>query len=120
MEASRVAQTRSAGDDVKKRLMVVPDAHVTRLFTAQRNGTTVVTAVLLKQFGNERTVPVPDDGVVIIALGTIESTRLALISFPNLPNTGLIGQNLMAHLRSNLTIRIPRSALPSGLPAALA
>ena len=120
MEASRVAQTRSAGDDVKKRLMVVPDAHVTRLVTAQRNGTTVVTAVLLKQFGNERTVPVPDDGVVIIALGTIESTRLALISFPNLPNTGLIGQNLMAHLRSNLTIRIPRSALPSGLPAALA
>ena len=62
----------------------------------------------------------PDDGVVIIALGTIESTRLALISFPNLPNISLIGQNLIAHLRSNLTIRIPRAALPPGLPAALA
>jgi choline dehydrogenase-like flavoprotein len=120
MEAARVAQTRSAGDDVKKRLMIVPDVHVTRLVTVQRNGTTVVTAVLLKQFGIEQSVPVPDDGVVIIALGTIESTRLALISFPNLPNTGLIGQNLMAHLRSNLTIRIPRSALPPGMPAALA
>jgi hypothetical protein len=120
MEAARVAQTRSAGDDVKKRLMIVPDVHVTRLVTAQRNGTTVVTAVLLKQFGIEQSVPVPDDGVVIIALGTIESTRLALISFPNLPNAGLIGQNLMAHLRSNLTIRIPRSALPPGMPAALA
>jgi len=120
MEAARVAQTRSGGDDVKKRLMVVPDVHVTRLVTAQRGGTTVVTAVLLKQFGVEQAVPVPDDGIVIIALGTIESTRLALISFPNLPNTNLIGQNLMAHLRSNLTIRIPRSALPAGLPNALA
>ena len=40
MEAARVAQTRSGGDDVKKRLMVVPDVHVTRLVTAQRNGTT--------------------------------------------------------------------------------
>ena len=115
-----MAQTRSAGDDVKKRLMVVPDVHVTRLVTAQRNGTTVVTAVLVKQFGVEQIDPVPEDGVVIIALGTIESTRLALISFPNLPNANLIGQNLMAHLRSNLTIRIPRSALPAGLPTALA
>jgi hypothetical protein len=126
MEAARVAQTRSSGDDVKKRLMVVPDVHVTRLVTTQRNGTTAVTAVLLKQFDKvqqdflEYSVPVPDDGAVIIALGTIESTRLALTSFPNLPNTNLIGQNLIAHLRSNLTIRIPRSALPAGLPAALA
>jgi len=39
MEASRVAQTRSGGDDVKKRLMIVPDVHVTRLVTTQRNGT---------------------------------------------------------------------------------
>ena len=120
MEAARTAQTRSAGDDVKKRLMVVPDVHVTRLVTGQRNGTTFVTAVLLKQFGVEHSVPVPEDGIVIIALGTIESTRLALISFPNLPNSQLIGQNLIAHLRSNLTIRIPRAALPAGLPAALA
>ncbi len=119
MEAARVAQTRSGGDDVKKRLMIVTDVHVTRLVTAQRNGATVVTAVLLKQFGVEQSVPVPDDGVVIIALGTIESTRLALTSFPSVPNTNLIGQNLLAHLRSNLTIRIPRSALPPGLPAAL-
>src|ERR1051325_1913005 len=120
MEASRVAQTQSNGDDVKKRLMIVPDAHVTRLVTTQRNGTTFVTAVLLKQAGIEQAVPVPDDAVVIIALGTIETTRLALTSFPNLPNTNLIGQNLIAHLRSNLTIRIPRASLPPGLPTALA
>lgn len=119
MEAARVAQTRSAGDDVKKRLMVVPDVHVTRLVTGVRNGKTAVTAVLLKQFGVEHSVPVPEDGVVVIALGTIESTRLALTSFPNLPSAGLIGQNLLAHLRSNLTIRIPRNSLPPGLPNAL-
>ena len=57
---------------------------------------------------------------MILALGTIENARLALTSFPNLPNTNLIGENLMAHLRSNLTIRIPRASLPSNLPAALA
>lgn len=119
MEAARVAQVRSGGDDVKKRLMIVPDVHVTRLVTGQRNGATVVTQVLLKQFGEEQSISVPEDGVVIVALGTIESSRLALTSFPNLPNTNLIGQNLMAHLRSNLTIRIPRSALPPGLSADL-
>ena len=126
MEASRVAQVRSGGDDVKKRLMIVSDVHVTRLVTAQKNGNTVVTEVLLRQFDPsvnsfvERSVPVPDGGVVIIALGTIENARLGRTSFPNLPNTSLIGENLMAHLRSNLTIRIPRASLPSGLPTALA
>lgn len=119
IEASRVAQKRSGGDDVKKRLMVVPDVQVRRLVTAERNGKTVVTGVLVKQFGQEQTIPVPDDGVVIIALGTIESTRLALISFPNIPNSGLMGKNLLSHLRSNLTIRIPRNALPGVLPQAL-
>jgi hypothetical protein len=61
MEAARVAQTRSGGDDVKKRLMVVPDVHVTRLVTEQRNGKTVVAAVLLQQLGRaaERNRKVP-------------------------------------------------------------
>ena len=46
---------------------------------------------------------------------TIESTRLALTSFP----TPLIGRNLMAHLRSNLVVRIRRSAFGAGLPKQL-
>ena len=74
----------------------------------------------MKQFGVEQSVPVPENGVVILALGTIENARLALTSFPNLPNTSLLGENLMGHLRSNLTIRIPRASLPRGLPTALA
>jgi choline dehydrogenase-like flavoprotein len=107
MEAARAAEFEAGGDDVEKRLMVVPDCHVTRLVTAVNNGVTQVTEVLT----NQGSVPVPEHGAVVLALGTIESTRLALISFPNLLNANLIGQNLLAHLRSNLTIRISRQAI---------
>jgi choline dehydrogenase-like flavoprotein len=114
--AARTAQAESLGDDVKKRLMVVPDCHVTRLVTAiDSDGMTRVTKVLTS-LGS---IPVPTNGKVVIALGTIENTRLAQISFPLLPNNHLIGQNLMAHLRSNLTIRIPRQALLDSTPQEL-
>src|SRR5215813_255666 len=91
-------------DDVKKRLMVVPLCHVIRLATDGERVVAIDT--------NQGSVLVPPNGVVIIALGTIESTRLALLSFPGISNYHLIGRNLMTHLRSDLTIRIPRSALP--------
>jgi hypothetical protein len=61
------------------------------------------------------------ESVVTIALGTIESTRLALLTFKDSlagRAAARMGKNQMAHLRSNLTIRIPRSAFP-GLPAAI-
>jgi choline dehydrogenase-like flavoprotein len=113
--AARTAQNESAGDDVKKRLMIVPDCHVTRLVTTVSGGMTQVVEVLTSR----GSVPVPANALVIVALGTIESTRLAQISFPLLPNADLMGQNLMAHLRSNLTIRIPRAALPPTVPPEL-
>src|SRR5262249_41836197 len=56
---------------------------------------------------------------VVIALGTIESTRLAINTFKDsLAGRAAqrMGKNLIAHLRSNLTIRIPVSSLTS-LPA---
>src|SRR5438128_1416881 len=56
-------------------------------------------------------VPVQPAAPVIIALGTIESALLALLSLQGEPNSHLVGRNLIAHLRSNLTIRIPREAL---------
>jgi hypothetical protein len=116
MEASRAATYEAFNDDVKKRLMLVPFCHVTRLETV----TTAHGLVVVNVLTNQGPVPVPDGGVVVIALGTIESTRLALISFPTLAAQGLIlGTNLMAHLRSNLTIRIPRSSLPAGLSSEL-
>jgi choline dehydrogenase-like flavoprotein len=113
-KAVRASYAESANDDVKKRLMIVPCCHVKRLRTVGGRVQEVET-----NLGN---VPVPPNGTVIIALGTIESTRLALNSFvdpPSGPQTAefgawraTIGRNLMAHLRSNLTIRFPRTALP--------
>ena len=101
--ATRSAQTESKNDDVKKRLMVVADCHVRRLVTQAGRVTVIETSQ-----GN---VSIPANGLVIIAAATIESARLALLSFQGIPNYSLIGQNLIAHLRSNLTIRIPREAL---------
>jgi choline dehydrogenase-like flavoprotein len=109
MKAARVASTESNGDDVKKRLMVVPDVHVTRLVTEGGRVTRVET-----QRGS---LDVPENGVVVLAASTIESARLALLSFAGVPNEVLIGKNLMAHLRSNLTIRIPRSSIAGLAPS---
>jgi choline dehydrogenase-like flavoprotein len=106
MKAARAAQNE-ANNDTRKRLMVVPKCHVTGL---QVQGGRVVTVDT-----NQGSVPVLANGKVIVALGTIESARLALNSFAGLPTAQRMGQNLMAHLRSNLTIRIPRSAI-AGLP----
>jgi len=108
-EAAKTPDVTMPGDDVKKRLMVVPMCHVVRLaFDGQR-----VTRVLT----NLGEVAVPDGGVVVVALGTIESTRLALLSFGTAAPFDRVGRNLMAHLRSNLTIRFPRTALPGLSPA---
>jgi len=109
IKAAREAFTESGGDDVKKRVMIVPRCHVIRLNTVNDAGKRRVTEIVTEQ----GPVPVSPDARVIIALGTIESTRLALLSFGS---DGKIGANLMAHLRSNLDIRVPRAAL-AALPA---
>ncbi|HEU5237900.1 MAG TPA: family 16 glycoside hydrolase, partial [Pyrinomonadaceae bacterium] len=62
---------------------------------------------------------------VVIALGTIESTRLAINTFKDsLAGRAAqrMGKNLVAHLRSNLTMRIPKTsltALPSSTQTSL-
>ncbi len=108
IKAARAAQAESGGSDGRKRLMVVPRCQVTGLGYGSGRVTTVHTA--------RGDVTVPAGGIVVVALGTIESTRLALQTFRDVPNNGLIGQNLMAHLRSNLTISVARQAL-THLPA---
>lgn len=107
MEAVRTAQREALNNDPDKRLMLVNNCHVKRLVTETQNGMTHVVGLDT----NHGYLALPSNGQVVIALGTIESARLAAISFPNLPNTDQIGRNLMAHLRSNKTIRIPRTAL---------
>jgi hypothetical protein len=54
---------------------------------------------------------VPSDGIVVLAAGTIESIRLALLSFEGTTAYDLIGTNLLGHMRSNYTVRIPRAVL---------
>jgi choline dehydrogenase-like flavoprotein len=109
IRAARLAQMESNGVDSNKRLMIVPNCHVTRLIESAGRVVTVRTA--------QGDVSVPPGGLVVICAATIENARLARLSFGTLPNAGLPGQNLMTHLRSNITIRIPRAAL-SSLPAA--
>lgn len=111
IKAVRAAQVESQNDDVRKRLFMVPNCHVVSLVRTGDHVSRIDT-----NLGN---IEIASSTTVVMALGTIESTRLALGSFRGVPNYHLIGRNLMAHLRSNLTIRIPRAALPSGLPAAL-
>ncbi len=111
MKASRSAEIEARNDDVKKRLMIVPNCHVRRLVTDR--GPSGLTVVGVET--NQGYMPVPPGGAVIIALGTVESTRLVLLALQGVSNS-LAGGNLLAHLRSNLTIRIPRQAL-TALPA---
>jgi hypothetical protein len=109
IKAARGAVSDAPGDDVRKRLMVVPRCHVSRLtLTNDPDGLRIDGVV------TERgRIPLSPDAKVIVALGTIESTRLALLSFGA---DGRIGTNLMAHLRSNVTLRVPREAFDAVSP----
>jgi choline dehydrogenase-like flavoprotein len=110
IKATREAANQSGGDDVKKRLMVVARCHVIRLNTVNDVGGQRVSQIITER----GPLPISPEAKVIIALGTVESTRLALSSFGS---DGRIGRNLLAHLRSNVDFRVPRAAL-AALPAA--
>ena len=95
----------------RRRLFFVPRAHIVRLTGAGDS----VTRLEVYENGRPRFLDVPATCAIVLACGTIESTRLAMESF----GTPLMGRNLMAHLRSNTVVRIKRSALGGGLPTAL-
>src|SRR3989454_1730376 len=97
--------------DSTRRFFLVPRAHAVKL----HNSNGVINAIELYYNGQQKFISVSPDCAVVLAASTIESTRLALESFP----TPLMGRNLMAHLRSNTTVRIPRSVLGT-LPQQLA
>ena len=97
--------------DRDRRLFLVPRAHVVRL---QEFGG-VVQTLEVDVNGQRKFLPIGPKCAVVLAMGAIESTRLALLSFP----TPLMGRNLMVHLRTNLTVRIRRSSLAAALPAQL-
>ena len=111
--------------DARKRLMIVPNCHVQELITeTQPDNWVRVTGVRVWQNGGSVDIPLapPRNGgqsAVVIALGTVETTRLALTTFQqSLAGRAAqrMGTNLIAHLRSNLTIRVPRAAIAANLP----
>jgi len=98
--------------NINKRLMVVSNVHIIRLeMDPQQPGR------VARIHTNQGVLEVPQDGRVFLAMGTIESTRLALATLPN--QNQLIGTNLMAHLRTNITVRIRRADLNEPALAAL-
>jgi hypothetical protein len=129
IRAGRLASSEADGigpvADARKRLLIVPDCHVQELITeTQPDNWVRVTGVRLWQNGipQEITLAPPRNGgqsAVVIALGTIETTRVALTTFQqSLAGRAAqrMGTNLIAHLRSNLTIRVPKAAIAANLP----
>jgi choline dehydrogenase-like flavoprotein len=130
IKVARVAAGETGGigpqADARKRLMIVPKVPVLDIITETQSDNWVrATGVRVKDIdGLEKVIPLapPSNGsqsVVVIALGTIESTRLSINTFKDsLAGRAAqrMGKNLIAHLRSNLTIRVPVASLAS-LPA---
>lgn len=116
IKAAREAFGESGTDDARKHIMIVPNCHVVSLNSIPEGNEWRVTEIVT----NQGTVRVPRGGRVIIALGTIESTRLVKHSFSGKFTQAAwdqVGTNLVVHLRSNLNIRIPRTALTTLSPA---
>jgi choline dehydrogenase-like flavoprotein len=105
VDAIREDVAASGLNDANRRLFLVPTAHVIKLHTT---GGTVHT-IEVDVNGQRKFLPVNPSCAVILAASAIESTRIALHSFP----TSLMGRNLMAHVRSDFTVRVKRSALPT-------
>jgi choline dehydrogenase-like flavoprotein len=97
--------------------MVLPHAQVVRLTTSGNRVTELELRVNDQQHFLRPPLLSPNC-TVVLAASTIESTRLALDSLPA-PAMGAnrMGSNLMAHLRSDITARIRRSAFPASPPS---
>ena len=129
IRAARLASTEADGigsaADARTRLMIVPDCHVQELITeTQPDNWVRVTGVRVWQNGSSVDIMLapPRSGrqsAVVVALGTVETTRVARTTFQqSLAGRAAdrMGKNLIAHLRSNLAIRIPRAAIAANLP----
>jgi choline dehydrogenase-like flavoprotein len=104
IDAIREDVISSGATDANRRLFFVPRGHVIRLHASSG----IVQAVEVDVAGQRQFLNVAPDCAVVLAASGVESTRLALNSFP----MALMGRNLMAHVRSDFTVRVQRSALP--------
>ncbi|HKW95588.1 MAG TPA: family 16 glycoside hydrolase [Methylomirabilota bacterium] len=100
--------------DLSRRIFLVPRTQVHRLNVT---GNTV-TSIDLSVAGVRQLLSIAPGTTVVIANGTVEASRLVLESLGvgsqqfGSPRVG----NLMAHLRSNITVRIKRAALGLATP----
>ncbi|MEY4546495.1 MAG: hypothetical protein RL685_2690 [Pseudomonadota bacterium] len=103
------------------RIAVVPDAHVVRLECAPSGeagpaGTRLIQSILVRNDGEQKRLPISPHCQVVLALGCIESTRLALESF-SLASNGLalhgerMGRNYMIHYREDFEFSVDRAKL---------
>ena len=105
------------GGDTRRRIFLVPRTQVHQLsMTGNR-----VTSLDMSVAGVRQQFSVAPGCNVVLANGTVEATRLALESLGvgsqqfGSPRVG----NLMAHLRSNITVRVKRTALGLTAPVEL-
>jgi hypothetical protein len=103
------------------RLMIVPNCHVKRLTTRSYTLATNVTVQEVSGIDTSNgpidlTAPIQGNvnrrPIVVLAMGAIESARMALNSVGAVPNGTLMGENLMVHLRKNVGFSAP---LPAGV-----
>ncbi|MDZ8109732.1 MAG: family 16 glycoside hydrolase [Nostoc sp. DedQUE12a] len=117
----------SEQNDPNRRLFLVPNAEVIKLETNNGVVTQIVVALKNPFDPNNKNqarivrLDVKPSAAVVLAGNTVNSTRLALNSFPRpktlQPNSELIGRNLMVHVRGNFIWKITRTAL--GVPSEL-
>lgn len=105
-----------ANNNSFKRLMIVPNCHVKQLTTRSytlATGVTVeeVVGIDTNQGFIDLSGTIGGNGnrrpVVVLALGAIESARVAKLSVPGVPSANQIGANLMVHLRKNVSFTVP-------------
>jgi hypothetical protein len=117
----------SGQNDANRRLFLVPNAEVIKLETNNGVVTQIVVALKNPYDPNNKSqarivrLDVKPSAAIVLAGNTVNSTRLALNSFPRpktlQPNSELIGRNLMVHVRGNFIWKITRPAL--GVPSTL-
>jgi choline dehydrogenase-like flavoprotein len=107
--AIRDAIAEADWDDSRRRLFLVPRVHVVKLQTSGG----IVRRIEVFVNGQQRFLDIAPRCAVVLALGAIESTRIALESFPTTPNPAdeNMGRNLTVHMRSTTTVQIRRSAV---------
>jgi len=111
--------------DQSSKLFLVPYAEVIKLETVNGVVTQVVVALVDPSAPKDKSkarvvrLNLKPSAIVIVAGNTINSTRLALNSFPRprqlAPGGELMGRNLMSHVRGNFVWKVSRNAL--GIPA---